>query len=355
MEDIRVKKRCLDKIFIVFTIFLIFTFTSFFIVAEEIDKTESIDIAEELDIDKEYGDIEELDDTEESITSISIHAPSSVAVLPLLWMYENDVLDIDIDLRISENHEFLMALIANEMTDLIFTEVNRGARAFNRGVDIKLLNTNIWGNTYLLTYGSKLESWEDLKGKKLSLPLEGGYFDFLTRFLLAKNGVDAEDVNIYYRSFQYAVDIFALGNLDTIVLPESMSTIVLSKVPRTHISFDMQEEWGKVHDGEDRIPYLGLFARGAFARENSELLEEFNYYYKQGVDWVNENPDEAAKMANRNLNMSRNIIRDSLDRVNLNIYPEDESYDVINLFFDEVMEIYPHMIENEIPDDSFYF
>src|SRR5690606_41134050 len=46
---------------------------------------------------------------------------------------------------------------------------------------------------------------------------------------------------------------FQLGQLDAIVLPEPMVTITLKNYDQAVLSLDLQEEWGKLHGGDERI------------------------------------------------------------------------------------------------------
>ncbi|MEJ6951823.1 ABC transporter substrate-binding protein [Natronospora cellulosivora (SeqCode)] len=293
----------------------------------------------------------------QEVPDLNISSPSTVAALPLFWALENNMLDFDANVRvmISPDHQRAVSLLAQEELDMIITGVNVGARAFNRGIDIRLVNTNIWGINYLLTYGFELNTWDDLKGKTLSLPLQGGPLDFIARYLMINNGLSPDEVNFVYRPLQNGSRMFQLGNLDSIILPEPILTITSNNTEGAHMAMDIQEEWGKINDGDQRIPYVGLFVRGAYSRRNTELVENINYYYKQGVEWVNNNPEEAAKMAEKYFDMPAPIIQQSLDRTDLNIYPRDETFTLINLFFNKILEMYPEMIGGSLPNELFYF
>lgn len=291
------------------------------------------------------------------LPNLVIQTPPVVSALPIFWMLENNMLDYDVDVsvRISPDHQRTVQLLAQEELDMVITGVNVGARAFNRGIDIRLLNTNIWAIDYLLTYDFEANTWEDLKGKTLSLPLQGGPLDFLARYLLINNGVDLDEVDFVYRPSQKGAQMFQLGDIDSIILPEPMLTTTLNNADQAHLSMDIQEEWGKLHDGEERIPFVGLFIRGAFARNNRELVENINHYYKEGVEWVNDNPDKAAEMAEKYFDMPAPVIEQAFNRIDLSIYPEDETYALINLYFTEILDMYPEMIGGNLPNELFYF
>ena len=297
------------------------------------------------------------DHVEQGKEEIAIQSPPTVGALPILWMIENDVLSdrAHIDINISTDHQKAISLIAQNHIEMMVTGVNVGARVFNKGIDLRLVNTNIWAVDYLLTQGFKAEDWKDLKGKTLSLPLKGGPLDFLARYFLRENGVAVEDVNLVYKPLNSGAKTFQLGKLDAIILPEPLVTITLKNNEHAYLSLDLQKEWAKSHNGEDRIPYVGLFVRGDFADDHNELVKSFNQYYQQGIDWVHKNPQKAAQLAEKYFKIPAGIIRASFDRINLNVYSQGEALKLMEIYFDEILTLYPEMIGGKLPDDLFYF
>lgn len=293
----------------------------------------------------------------DAIQRILLQTPPTVGALPVIWMKESGVLadEVEIDIRISPDHQRALSLISQNEIDMMITGVNVGAKAFNKGIDIRLVNTNIWGIDYLLTSGFKAEDWSDLTGKTLSLPLMGGPLDFLARYFLLKNDVDLERIEFVYMPSNNGAMAFQLGKVDSIVLPEPMVTITLKNYEEAYLSLDIQEEWAKLHNGEDRIPFVGLFVNGDFLEDNYQLVKRFNEYYKKGVKWVHENPEKAAELGAEYFGQPALIIQASFDRINLNLYPVGEAYQLIEIYFNEIMEIYPEMIGGKLPNELFYF
>lgn len=288
--------------------------------------------------------------------ALTIQTPPTVGALPLIWMKEQGVLadQVELEIRVSPDHQRGLALIAQKDIDLLVTGVNVGAKAYNKGIDLRLLNTNIWGIDYLLTNGFRAESWSDLKGKTLSLPLMGGPLDFLVRYFLQENGVNSSEVEFVYSPSANGARSFQLGQVDAIVLPEPMVTITLNSYEPAVLSLDLQKEWAKVHSGDDRIPFVGLFVGGDLAEENPELVERLNTYYQQGMEWVKANPKEAALLAEHYFNQPAPVVEASFARINLNLYPA-EAGELITRYFHAIMGIYPEMIGGELPDEKFYF
>ncbi|MFN2341091.1 MAG: ABC transporter substrate-binding protein [Halanaerobium sp.] len=288
---------------------------------------------------------------------VNVQAPTVPAALPFLWMQEEAELPaaVDLNINLSSDHQRGMSLLAQNDIDFLITGTNVGANAYNRGVNLKMLNVNIWGIDYLLTNGFKAESWQGLKGKDLAIPLQGGPLDFLARYLAEKNGLDPEnDLNLVYRALPGGAQLFMAGELDAIILPEPLVTISLARGENAEMSMDIQKEWAKIH-GDERIPFVALFANGNFAEENSQFTDIINGYYKQGVDWVNNNPDAAAELASKHFDMPAPILKQSYSRVNLNIYSDAESRKLTELYFGEILKMYPDLLGGSLPDEEFYY
>ncbi|MGM0601969.1 MAG: ABC transporter substrate-binding protein [Bacillota bacterium] len=287
---------------------------------------------------------------------VAVQSPPIPAAIPFLWMEKEAKLDgiIDLEFNLSSDHSRGVALLAKNEIDLLVTGANVGAKIYNQGIDVKMLNVNTWGIDYLLTYGFKAESWKDLKGRSVGVLLKGGPLDFLVRYLMQENGIKADEVNLVYRPLPGVAKYFLTGNLDAVILPEPLVTVTSAKSDEIYISLDIQEEWEKIH-GDRRIPFVGLFVSGKFEGENEIITEIINGAYRQGIEWVNKNPEEAAELASEQFNMPANIIEKSLSRVNLNTYAESESRKITDLYFGKILEMYPDMIGGRMPDEEFYY
>lgn len=284
---------------------------------------------------------------------VKVQTPAVFSALPLFWMDDQGLLDVDLDIQISPDHLRGIALIAQNDIDLLVTGVSVGAKAYNKGIGLQLVNTNVWGIDYLLA-NFPVNSWADLRGKTLSVPLQGGPVDFLARCFLVGHGVDPNDVTFVYRASNNAAVAFQLGQIDAVILPEPLVTVTLRNCQEAEIAFDLQDEWAKLNDGEYRIPYVGLFAGASFANEHPELVKRINQLYQEGIDWIKANPGEAAGIAEKYLGQQAAVVEEALERVDLNLYPDDAGL-LIKQYFEAILGLYPEMIGGRLPDAEFYF
>ena len=288
---------------------------------------------------------------------IIIQTPPVPAALPLLRMESLGELDnfIDLDVKVSSDHQRAISLISKNEIDFMITGANVGAKIYNKGIDVKLVNVNTWAIDYLLTNGFKAEQWSDLEGKTLSLPLKGGPLDFLARYLLKANQVDPEEVKLIYRPLPNGAKYFMTGEVDSIILPEPLVSKTLTQNSNSYLSFDIQKEWAKLNQGDERVPFVGLFVGENFMKEYPGLTDIIAGKFIEGVNYYNNNPKEAVSDASKYFNIPKPIMEQAWNRVNLNIYPESESKELINNYFNHILDIYPEMIGGNLPDEEFYY
>jgi len=287
---------------------------------------------------------------------VVIQTPPIPAALPLLRMQAEGELDnfMNLNIKISPDHQRAISLISKNDIDFMVTGVNVGAKIYNKGLGVNMVNVNTWAIDYLLTNNFKANEWSDLKGKTLSLPLKGGPLDFLARYLLEQNGIDPEEVNLVYRPLPNGAKYFMSGQVDSIILPEPLVSVSLAKSKKANLSLDIQKEWGKLHDGDERIPFVGLFVSEKFANEYTGLVDIIAGKYKQNVKYYNNNPEEAVKDAAKYFDIPAPIMKNAWSRVNLNIYSDNETKELVDTYFNEILEMYPEMIGGNLPDEEFY-
>lgn len=287
---------------------------------------------------------------------LCVYSPAIISALPFFWIQEGGYLNREIDLKIiiSPDHRRALSLIDKNEIQMMITGVNVGALAFNKKIGINLLNINIWGIDYLLTYGFKASNWEDLKGKTLCLPLKGGPLDFIARYLIQKVTMDIKEINLVYIPLPQGAKYFQSGKLDAIILPEPLVTITLKNVPQVLLSMDIQKEWARYHQDDSRIPFVGLFVSSVFAEQHPELIKKFELLYSEGTKWVNQNPKETAKLAQKYLKIPAHTFEETLERTHFECISSQESKGRVQEYFKEMLKIYPELLGGRLPDEEFY-
>lgn len=286
---------------------------------------------------------------------VRVLSPAAFSVLPFFWMEETGALPgVDLRIELSPDHQRNLSLMATGHGELLVTGLNVGAKAYSKGIALQLVNVNAWALDYVVASDPKIRSWADLVGKRVSLPLQGGPLDFLVQYLISREGLDPRKFQFVYAPVPQAMQLFQLGQIDAVVLPEPQVTQLLAADSKALVALDIQKEWAKWHRGEASIPYVGLFVQASWANANPAVLEQIAQAYAKGVAWVNANPEAASKLGAKVLGIPEAVIRQALQRVRLAVYDRARTKALTQEHLQEMLEFSADLVGGKVPDDAFY-
>jgi NitT/TauT family transport system substrate-binding protein len=103
--------------------------------------------------------------------------------------------------------------------------------ALSRGVDLKLLVANSYSDGYLmvrkeLVDSGGLQTWGDLRGKRVSFHVEGSSADYILRDAFYRNGLTLQDVEVQRLGNPDIPPALANGAVDAAVAPEPVPVAV---------------------------------------------------------------------------------------------------------------------------------
>lgn len=187
------------------------------------------------------------------------------------------------------------------------------------GQDIEIISNVAYGEKALAILVAKESTINDisqLKDKKIAY-VKGSYAHHLLSVILEKEGLtfkDIESVNLDAADIQAAINN---RQVDAGVLWEPYITLGeksgLEKV---------------LVDGTNiKRSNLVSIAKKEYDENNEEVVEAFIKAYRQGCEYLNENPEEAAKLISKELNVSEDDLIDIFKNIN---YTEDINSDDIN-------------------------
>jgi ABC-type nitrate/sulfonate/bicarbonate transport system substrate-binding protein len=97
--------------------------------------------------------------------TVKILAPKSTSSLPLLQLAADDPLPgIDIQTETFINHPQALALLLKGDVDFLFTGTSQGWNNYLDGGPMVMINTGVWGVSYLIGKDASIKTLADLKG-----------------------------------------------------------------------------------------------------------------------------------------------------------------------------------------------
>jgi NitT/TauT family transport system substrate-binding protein len=181
----------------------------------------------------------------------------------------------------------MQAMLAGDL-DVAYVGAAPVLSAVSTGLDAKIIaGVNSQGSDLVLRTGLNYTGPQSLKGLKIATFQAGTIQDTILRNWLKKNNIDAEkDLEIVGMGPGDAVTAITAGKVDAVFLP--------------HPSPAQIEALGKgksvVKSGEmyPNHPCCVLVVSGKLIREHPEIVEQILKTHMKAIDYIAQNPDDAA-------------------------------------------------------------
>lgn len=268
-----------------------------------------------------------------------------------------------------ENYSFQIAASADEVTpklvqgelDIAAVPANLASVLYNNTKgQVQVLAVNTLGVLYIVENGETVQSAADLKGKTIYASGKGSTPEYALNYILTENGIDpAADVTIEWKS-EHSECVAALANDSSgiAMLPQPFVTTAQTKNPAIRVALDLTEEWDKVQEGKEEKSALltgVVVARSEFVKENPEAVENFLDHYKESVDYVNDNTDDAAKLVGQYEIVTEEVAKKALPECNIVCITGDEMKEQLSGYLQVLLDANAQSIGGALPEDDFYY
>ena len=290
--------------------------------------------------------------------TLKLGVPTAPPTLPVLHMMEENMLgdNVNIELDVWNSPEQLLAMVQDSEHDMFAFPLTVVAKLSNKGMPVRLMNVNTWGVTYFMTTDPDFKTWSDLKGKTVYVPLQSSPPDALTQYFINEAGLKVgEDINIVYASTSEVASMLASGEAEYATLIEPQVTSAMSQNENVIRALSFDEEWQRTTGTDTMIPNAGWGTTQTFIDAHPELVKEFQTAYEESVQWVLDNPADAAALAEKYLNMKAAIVEKAIPNMGLHFKSAQDAQDELNTFYQLLNDFDASMIGGSLPDDSMYY
>lgn len=257
--------------------------------------------------------------------------------------------------------------ILNGTVNIAALPINACAALFNKSEGkIQVIATNALG-VLSIVGTEQLNAITDLKGKTIHTTGAASTPEYIIKYLLQKNGMNAvtdettalgeNDVRIIF----YADGQTAMGKMKTLggyaMLPEPAATAALKNVPNCKIIFNVTEEWDKVCD--TKLVQGCLVVNTEFAKKYPNAVENFLKEYKKSVDFVNK-ADNAAAAADLLVEYGilaeaqKGLAKDAIPRANIVCIAGKDMKADVSAMLTVLHTANPASVGGKLPTDDFY-
>ncbi len=241
--------------------------------------------------------------------------------------------------------------------DFAILPTTMAAIVYNKGLNYQLIAIPVWGTLYLFGSDSTIARWADLRGKRVNVMARGMTPDVLFRYLLQKNGIDPDKDIILDYSFPNHIDLanaVAAGQAELGVISEPMASMVIQKNKAVRRIFSLNDEWNR-YEG---IPLAetAFMAKESMIKNNRQIVEKLISSYQRSTEWVNQNPDSAAKLIVKyNILPNAEVALNAIPRSNLKFVRARDIQKQIDAYLNVFYHMNPDIIGGKIPDENFIY
>jgi ABC-type nitrate/sulfonate/bicarbonate transport system substrate-binding protein len=219
--------------------------------------------------------------------------------------------------------------------------------ARTKGIKVKFVADNarstpsLPSEYFIVLNDSPINTVKDLKGKKIAINALGTYMDLYLRSYLEKNGLSPDkDVTILPIPWHTMEDALRAKQVDVMGIYGPFGDVALKKGGTRVI----------LKDVITNINSVGYFFSEKFIRENPETTRAFLRAYVKGMNYMQDNPDEATRILVKYTGNPEGFVASSL-KLFQNI-PRDCRMDLESIKFQQELLLKYGYIDKKVPTED---
>lgn len=226
------------------------------------------------------------------------------------------------ELKVWEETEKHLAWIVNSRADISFSATITATKF--KESSVKMPVVFVWDNFVLLTRKTTAKNLSDLKGEKIRLPLfEDAPPAKITKYLLEMEGLKVSDFEFEYGNPfgrpRELMAAFVSDKVNHVLLREPEATFASEAAKKNGLEFT-EISYGKLFNNANpefgSFPNAGVIVKESLYKEYPEVMTIFEDELKSAIDWVNNNPREAAELSFDMMRNSVENVESFIKRVN---------------------------------------
>lgn len=168
----------------------------------------------------------------------------------------------------------------------------------NNGKNLKIVAIPVWGTLHLYGEDTRIQSWEDLRGKEIFMMAQGLTPDILFRALLTAHGLNPDyDVKLNYafQTHENLANASIAGRAPLAVLSEPLVSMALKKSKKLKRIFNLNNEWAETYGDSIPLAQTALVVNFKNPLITKVWLNEFLNNYAACCIFVNTQPSLTAE------------------------------------------------------------
>jgi NitT/TauT family transport system substrate-binding protein len=251
----------------------------------------------------------------------------------------------------------IQALMMRNKLDFAILPTVMAANLYNKGVHFKIVSIPIWGTLYVMTNKNDSASYTQLNSKTIGVFGQGATPDILLQGFIKYNNLQNVKISYNFTTNNDIAQALLQKKINYAVVSEPLVSSLLFRDKNISIVSPLNFENFIINTNVDIFAQTAFLINENFMKENDRhVIKQLINSYTNSCDFVNENPEEAAKLLVKHRIVSKiEVARLSLPLCNIRyrgaFAVEDELMRYLRIFY----EYNPKSIGGKIPNRNIIY
>lgn len=297
-----------------------------------------------------------------AVRAAALKGPTAMGLVKFMSEVDaGNLKDEDYSFRIVASADEVAPLISKSEADIAAVPANLASVLYNKTSGaVRVIAVNTLGVLYICELGDTVNTVADLRGKTIFSAGKGATPEYALEYVLRANGLDpTTDVTIEWKS-EHAECVAALAQDATAIamLPQPFVTTAQAKNDQIRVALDLNQEWAAACEAEGRDGKLitGVaVVRSEFADAHPEAVDAFLGHYRESVEFVNANTDEAAALVGGYEIVPEAVAKKALPACNITFVDGADMKEQLGGYLEVLADQNADAVGGKLPGDDFYY
>lgn len=297
-----------------------------------------------------------------AVRAAALKGPTAMGLVKFMSEVDaGNLKDEDYSFQIVASADEVAPLISKSEVDIAAVPANLASVLYNKTSGaVRVIAVNTLGVLYICELGDTVNTVADLRGKTIFSAGKGATPEYALEYVLRANGLDPTvDVTIEWKS-EHAECVAALAQDATAIamLPQPFVTTAQAKNDQIRVALDLNQEWAAACEAEGRDGKLitGVaVVRSEFADAHPEAVDAFLAHYRESVEFVNANTDEAAALVGGYDIVPEAVAKKALPACNITFVDGADMKAQLGGYLEVLADQNAEAVGGKLPGDDFYY
>ena len=297
-----------------------------------------------------------------AVRAAALKGPTAMGLVKFMSEVDaGNLEDEDYSFQILASADEVAPLISKSEADIAAVPANLASVLYNKTSGaVRVIAVSTLGVLYICELGDAVNTVADLRGKTIFSAGKGATPEYALEYVLRANGLDPTvDVTIEWKS-EHAECVAALAQDATAIamLPQPFVTTAQAKNDQIRVALDLNQEWAAACEAEGRDGKLitGVaVVRSEFADAHPEAVDAFLGHYRESVEFVNANTDEAAALVGGYDIVPEAVAKKALPACNITFVDGADMKAQLSGYLEVLADQNADAVGGKLPGDDFYY